>query len=776
MKPDRDSLDEFFEYEAEDFLVYLALLITEGRTPEHSVKGRTEGFHCPPAQSNQPGPNKHECSDKLAQCQQARKTRSEVALLWKNNIPIMVEVLLLPDCCYSDEGANSDANDLDDPALKQDALLLERWTLEPVPRQSGDRFIEEKTLLLAIRSFVFFSQLSAWLSVSHGAVPRNILYRVRAANGNLQLNFSHSPTEHIFPVPNVSHSVALKVSVQSLPRQSNYPVLNCSIHSSLGFYEKKMAPHDNRITQDSQGIGQHIAPGCQLTCTKENQTTGHEGLFQTRKNLSSDNSLVVKSSNLFSSADTVYTVGTSQSKLHCFNMNGNCKAIPQEPSVRNFKSFSLVGIPCNSHPTQPMEANPLIGSLIQERQEVIARIAQHLLQCDQSSSQLNSHTFRSHELNPISAKTFKNVCEDEKVQIKSKEKEILPTCSSNLDLTLTHKQNRQLKKTDTPINSTRPIPEFKTSPKPQARRKLFLLQSDEPLCNTYQIPVSKHSQFAGPLSNNNGKESTCNTHQRLDFTQSEISANKVICNSVSSSSNTNDRLCFNKHVSTEEKKQTDSSQNQQKDNFKYCSRKAGILRDPGVCQTEQVLCRPASNISESDHPNQLLSIENCINKDKVNIHYREPQDKLKIVHDENEDPKNCDCWTPGQRKCSGHCLQKFEQLKNTDQVAPVQPRHSSIWKKHTFRSLDGISTKAFHPCTGLPLLSSPVPQRKTQSGYFDLDTSLLQIKGLSTQRPHMCLATNDEAGATDRHLSSSAPPAPCLSLLGNFEVFTFYLP
>lgn len=62
-----DSLDEFFEYEAEDFLVYLALLITEGRTPEHSVKGRTEGLHCPPAQSSQPEPNKHECSDKLAQ-------------------------------------------------------------------------------------------------------------------------------------------------------------------------------------------------------------------------------------------------------------------------------------------------------------------------------------------------------------------------------------------------------------------------------------------------------------------------------------------------------------------------------------------------------------------------------------------------------------------------------------------------------------------------------------------------------------------------------------
>ncbi|XP_013921701.1 PREDICTED: protein FAM214A-like isoform X2 [Thamnophis sirtalis] len=135
MKPDRDTLDEYFEYEAEEFLVNLALLITEGRTPEYSIKGRTEGFHCPPAQSSQPTTSKHECSDRLAQCRQARHTRSEVALLWKKNIPIMIEVMLLPDCCYSDEGPTTEGNDLNDPAIKQDALLLERWILEPVPRQ-----------------------------------------------------------------------------------------------------------------------------------------------------------------------------------------------------------------------------------------------------------------------------------------------------------------------------------------------------------------------------------------------------------------------------------------------------------------------------------------------------------------------------------------------------------------------------------------------------------------------------------------------------------------
>lgn len=62
-----DATEEFFEYDAEEFLVFLTLLITEGRTPEYSVKGRTEGLHCPPAQSAMPPLHRHECSDKLPQ-------------------------------------------------------------------------------------------------------------------------------------------------------------------------------------------------------------------------------------------------------------------------------------------------------------------------------------------------------------------------------------------------------------------------------------------------------------------------------------------------------------------------------------------------------------------------------------------------------------------------------------------------------------------------------------------------------------------------------------
>ncbi|MEE6503030.1 hypothetical protein FKM82_004719 [Ascaphus truei] len=772
MKPDRDSIDEFFEYDAEEFLVYLALLITEGRTPEHSVKGRAEGFHCPPAKSSQPGPSKHECSDKLPQCRQARKTRSEVALLWRRNIPIMVEVMLIPDCCYSDEGPSTEGGDLNDPAMKQDALLLERWILEPVPRQSGDRFIEEKTLLLAVRSFVFFSQLSAWLSVSHGAVPRNILYRVSAADGELQWNFSHSPTEHVFPVPNVSHNVALKVKVQSLPRQSNYPVLNCSIHSNLGFYEKRMPPHEQRVTQPQAplDIGQRSAPNSQHTCSKQTWTVAPEGLLHSRTSLNLDLTTPVRNVKVLSSESNGYDIGTPPSKLQCYNVLSDSKTTPQEKSVRNFKSFSLVDLPSSQHPSQSTEANPLIGSLIQERQEVIARIAQHLLQCDQTNSFITGHSFNVRESSSINSKVFQNPYEEEN-NIQKKNKETPLPCTSSSDFTVTtDKQDRKIRTApDTPISSPRPNPEMKTSPKPQARRKLILVQSTEPVCSTFQKCRSKDDSSAIPLSS---KENKFNLPERGEVLQDqhiEKAGNQGTVNHVSNSNNTNDKICTNKQTLPDGKTYTDCSHNKHLDNSKNCTRKVGAMKTPGICQTPEVTCneKDTRQAQGSDHSSQLLSIENHVHKDRDSLKCKETQEKLRTVHDENEDPTKCDCCPQGPRKCNGRGLPRCERLKSTDQQKSVPQRHCNIWKKQSFRSLDGITTKAFHPHTGLPLLSSPVPQRKTHSGYFDLDTSLLQIKGLSSRRLHLCASTDDDTESVEKHLGSSR--ALCLSLLGNFE-------
>ncbi|XP_062484228.1 atos homolog protein A isoform X3 [Pezoporus occidentalis] len=890
-----DTLDEYFEYEAEEFLVSLALLITEGRTPEYSIKGRTEGFHCPPAQSGQLPTTKHECSDKLAQCRQARRTRSEVMLLWKNNIPIMVEVMLLPDCCYSDEGPTTEGNDLNDPAIKQDALLLERWILEPVPRQSGDRFIEEKTLLLAVRSFVFFSQLSAWLSVSHGAVPRNILYRVSAADVDLQWKFSQTPTEHVFPVPNVSHNVALRVSVQSLPRQSNYPVLTCSIHTNLSFYEKRM--QERKLHQHSDSI---VAQQCstsspQRFCGKQTWTVTPEGQLNGKRAPEFTTSL--RNLKLYPSTGLGSDFGASQSKVQCYNATADSKTQSHEAPVRTFKSFSLAdsrvsnshcshqpagetnpligsllqerqeviariaqhlihcdpatspvvtGRPFNIHENSlatpkafrstyedenlprkgketssvssldnamqdgsegktraipeitlldsrvPVnhcgrqlagEGNPLIDSLLQERQEVIARIAQHLIHCDPATSHVTGHPLKGHETSPVTSKIFRSTYEDENLLKKGKEPSSVSFAKSDFN-SLEDSSKSRTKTPDTPISPSRFDGESKPSLKLQARRKLVLSKPSEAVRNAFHQTSNKTSHAFTNIHTSSSsciKENKSELPDKSEMKHSGCAQKDQITNRIKQCSNfssIDEQICTNKlkeRTVINENNSTDSSfNNLQIDKCRVLegTKKATVMQVSDSLHKNELKCldKDSKKPIIYEQNTQLISIENYLNKDHDSFKNKTKQDKTKTAHDENEDPIGVDLQSTSQKKPTEDSVVKCERLKNPDVQKAQSSKHANTWRKHNFRSLDGTSTKAFHPRTGLPLLSSPVPQRKTQSGCFDLDSSLLQLKCLSARSPQQCINRDRDPESHGKpFLSSSAPPVTSLSLLGNFE-------
>ncbi|XP_026978861.1 atos homolog protein A isoform X5 [Sagmatias obliquidens] len=891
-----DSLDEYFEYDAEEFLVSLALLITEGRTPECSVKGRTESFHCPPAQSCYPVTSKHECSDKLAQCRQARRTRSEVALLWKNNLPIMVEVMLLPDCCYSDDGPTTEGIDLNDPAIKQDALLLERWILEPVPRQSGDRFIEEKTLLLAVRSFVFFSQLSAWLSVSHGAIPRNIIYRISAADVDLQWNFSQTPIEHVFPVPNVSHNVALKVSVQSLPRQSNYPVLTCSIHTNIGLFEKRVQDHELKTHQhrNSTEAEQCSTNSSQRLCSKQTWTMAPESIILHAKNgTTPEYTAAVKNVKLYPGTSGKSDYGTSQGNILGFSGIGDKKS--HETSVRTLKSFSVIDSSESSRQSSWQsvgETNPLIGSLIQERQEVIARIAQHLIHCDPSTSHVSGHPLNTQESSSLNSKLFRVSQENENVR-KCKETfsisfgnpaltssedtnegkirvkpetprsdtcisnglhsdqsvgEINPLISSllqerqdviariaqhleHIDPTAPHMprqsfniqdsssvpskvfrssyEDRNLLKknkddTSVSISDTKfslldnisegkhltPNKRFssfkcnsnvKPSLKPQTRRNLHQNNPSE-IQSTFQETQNKATGLMTPSNMSLCKEDNLDFTIRLENTLSEcqfkeqeidneINKQYSKCNSIDKQMCTNkykDKIIINENYNPE------SFNNHQFDHSKKNDSKINVT----VLEMSGYLNKHANECSDKnskkpkscEQNTQLNSIENYLNKDSEGFKCKKPN-QLNNEQDKKEDPVDEKSQNCSQRKNIKDCLFTCERLKNKEVLQRTIPlKHSSVWRKHNFHSLDGTSTRAFHPRTGLPLLSSPVPQRKAQSGCFNLDSSLLHLKSLSSRSPRPCLNIEDDPDIHEKpFLSSSAPPITSLSLLGNFE-------
>ncbi|XP_029806414.1 protein FAM214A isoform X1 [Suricata suricatta] len=895
MKPDRDTLDEYFEYDAEEFLVSLALLITEGRTPECSVKGRTESFHCPPAQSCYPVTTKHECSDKLAQCRQARRTRSEVSLLWKNNLPIMVEVMLLPDCCYSDDGPTTDGIDLNDPAIKQDALLLERWILEPVPRQSGDRFIEEKTLLLAVRSFVFFSQLSAWLSVSHGAIPRNILYRISAADVDLQWNFSQAPVEHVFPVPNVSHNVALKVSVHSLPRQSNYPVLTCSIHTNIGLYEKRIQDHELKVHQhrNSNEVEQCSTNSSQHLCSKQPWTMAPESILHAKNGTTSEYTAAVRNVKLYPGTGSKSDYGTCQANIQSFSGRGDKRS--HETPMRTLKSFSMIDSRISSHQSSWQsvgETNPLIGSLIQERQEVIARIAQHLIHCDPSTSPVSGHPFNMQDSSSLNSKLFRVSKENEnvrtyketfsisfgspdltssedtsegKIQVKpdtsrsetgnssglysrqsvgetnpligsllQERQDVIARIAQHLehiDPTASHiprqsfnmhesssvaskvfrntyegktlwKKNKD--DTSVSISNTKfslledscegenliPNKSFssfkcngkvKSSLKPQIRRNLYQDNPSETIQNVFQETQNKATNLLTPSKMPHCKKNNLDLTVRLENTlfecqfkeqevSNEIDKKYSNCNSI------DQQIYTDKYK--EKRIKNENCNPEYFNNHEFDNSPKNDSKIKAMLEMSEYLNKNESTCSNKDlkkpktseQNTQLNSIENYLNKDKEVCKCKKP-DLLKNEQDKKEDIIDEKSQNCSQRKKVKDSLSTCEQLKNTEVLQKTIPlKHSSVWQKHNFHSLDGTSTRAFHPRTGLPLLSSPVPQRKTQSGCFDLDSSLLHLKSLSSRSSRPCLNTEDDPDIHEKpFLSSSAPPITSLSLLGNFE-------
>nr|XP_061796736.1 atos homolog protein A-like [Nerophis lumbriciformis] len=803
--------------------------------------------------------HKHECSEKVPQCRQARRTRSEVILLWRNNIPIMIEVMLLPDCCYGDECSPSDP--ISDPVIKQDALLLERWTLQPVPRQSGDRFIEEKTLLLAVRSYVFFSQLSAWLSASHGIVPRNILYRISAADEELVWQFPQPPSEHIFPIPNVSQSVALQVRVQSLPRQPTYPTLACSIHTGLPpLYSKapNLNPNLNshgglptlRKSQEPSKENQHCSniyskssssmsglllngmpiPNLPInnipinsfpqTATpppysKKNQEPGDNHTYQNGE-LPQVNTPQNQESPLFRQSSSSPTPSRSPSPhpgkwlysslngssdtppledYRCSTNTGNRSKAPLPEPLRALKSFSLAEpTRCPSPRPTANETNPLIGSLLQERQEVIARIAQRLNFCDPTAPPLPPALFATE--NP--PKATWGSCHDDIAASKTKEPEVPPyECVGYA--------------WPTPTTGTSFHKHETSSPKPAACRKLRLTE-------TRDKSAERDRDVTRERSNNKERDGSLIAQAVHDITRliqerlsvPSLSPSHSRCGSPLHHTHTTtvthtirtyshpahvphaSQDCYTNGHNHELNRGTPSAAPY----TPLCTNKTRL--DPGTdCHSPRAQNGAHATLEEPSLRGQLYAGPRLQTPTQENLPVHTTSSHIFPPSFENGPRNDMPSGQPCKRSTSScnaiqnHCkLQSSAWVDALAQDENQTPRQSpdvtppptvlrthgppplgpcNGWRKQNRHSLDATATKAFHPCTGLPLLSSPVPQRKNQSGYFDLDTSLVGCKGLPwASGKRVCPKGDEYTDDSQQLFSASAPPAS-LSLLGNFE-------
>ncbi|XP_061170440.1 atos homolog protein A-like [Saccostrea echinata] len=247
MKPETGSPDmEECVWDPVMFFVDVGILIVEARTPDLSPKGRSEGLHCPPAQTGRGVKVKpsHLCDLHREQCRRADQMKSQILGLSRNHIPLNIDVMLLPDCDHgrleacSVDGSGVGSND--------DLILLERWEILLQQKRServDPGSVTGRFLLQALRSYLHFSQLSSWLISHRGHLPLQIIYRLYSPGETGIHVFTSDSETHSFPIADLGTEI-LKVSVISLPRLPEIPMLLCQDYKNVSMRKKPSPERD----------------------------------------------------------------------------------------------------------------------------------------------------------------------------------------------------------------------------------------------------------------------------------------------------------------------------------------------------------------------------------------------------------------------------------------------------------------------------------------------------------------------------------------------------
>lgn len=318
------------------------------------------------------------------------------------------------------------------------------------------------------------------------------------------------------------------------------------------------------------------------------------------------------------------------------------------------------------------ESNPLIDSLLQERQDVIARIAQHLIHCDPATSHVAGRPFKVHEASPVTSKVFRSTYEDENLLKKGKG----PFAKSNFSL-LADSSKSGTKTPDTPISPSRFDGELKTSLKVQARRKLVLVKPSEAVQNAFHQNSNKTSHAFSSIHTSSlcTKENKSEVPEKLEihsgYAQKDQVTNRF--KQGSNSSSIDEQICTNKlkeRTVVSENNGTDSFNNLQMEKCRILegTKKATVMPVSDSLHKNELKCLD----KDSKKPNiyeqntQLVSIENYLSKDHDSFKNKTKQDKTKTAHDENEDPTSLDFQSTSQKKPAEDNAVKCERQKNPE--------------------------------------------------------------------------------------------------------------
>ncbi|XP_067653536.1 atos homolog protein A-like [Haliotis asinina] len=285
MKPERGVTDaddmEETDKDPLDLLMELGLMVLEARIPDPSAKGRVEGPHCPLSRRAQA----HACSDDQLECRRACELEEQLDLLWRNNIPACIDILLYPDCVHGHREAQVlEVADQTGQAM-DDYLLLERWTFQFCKKRHMDmvtgRSVGPSMLLQAVKSYLHFSQLSSWLLSSEGKLPLTIVYRSYAPGESIGHEFTENPDKHSFPQVDLEH-YEVKVQVSAIPRRDQVrlhcrlpvegPTTSSSTTSSPTSTMKVISDGENCSRKNPPTDNKHTERGRTLKRTRHHQS------------------------------------------------------------------------------------------------------------------------------------------------------------------------------------------------------------------------------------------------------------------------------------------------------------------------------------------------------------------------------------------------------------------------------------------------------------------------------------------------------------------------
>ncbi|XP_057655328.1 atos homolog protein A [Diorhabda carinulata] len=207
-----------------DILVSVATLVTEGRIPG-GINSKSKKFYEGPHCTRVKGAFKeHKCDLADSLCMKFDTDRQKVLNFCKKGIPLCIEVILTCECKEFDETTEN----------LEDTYVLEQWHFSIRSKKPTELLHFNVTQLAsAIRSQLYFSQITAWLTTQDDTsqltiAEDNFRYHLTAPGKALATpSFHLSATKHDFPITEIGNGLVLQVSCLSLPRSSTIPNITC---------------------------------------------------------------------------------------------------------------------------------------------------------------------------------------------------------------------------------------------------------------------------------------------------------------------------------------------------------------------------------------------------------------------------------------------------------------------------------------------------------------------------------------------------------------------